>query len=381
MSRHTTGNSGAERQATMQADINAGEGVLVRNGRRQRVTVRDVAAKSGCSATSVSHILGKHGHRYLPETRERVLAAAKGLGYRPNASARAMLLGRFDCLALVQSTEQGRSSISAPALEGLSAAAERHDCHLSITRIADAMLEDRGLFPKLLRQLMADGMLVNYNTQIPPPFVQALQECQLPCIWMRSKQPTDCIYPDEYGVGVQATRHLIGLGHTRIAYADYGHGAYGLGTGHFGALDCERGYWRTMEEAGLAPRVLREKERVLRNERPDRFRHVFEGPARPTALVTYALSSALPAIHAALTLGLAIPRDLSLVTFGAQLEDIMGINLTTVASPEFEYGSEAVEMLMVKISEPERRLEPRVVACRLLEGDSCAPPPPLARQG
>lgn len=67
-----------------------------------RVTVRDVAAAAGVSATTVSHALNGKG-RVDPDTRARIAAIAERLGYRPNPQARALRTGRTNTIALVSS--------------------------------------------------------------------------------------------------------------------------------------------------------------------------------------------------------------------------------------------------------------------------------------
>ena len=54
------------------------------------VTIKDVAARGGVSKTAVSYVLSgrETGVRISEETRRRVLAAARDLGYHPNALAR-----------------------------------------------------------------------------------------------------------------------------------------------------------------------------------------------------------------------------------------------------------------------------------------------------
>ena len=67
---------------------------------RSRVTIRDVAALAGVSHQTVSRVINK-SKRVTAETRERVEAAIQELGYRPNAVARSMALGRTCMLACI----------------------------------------------------------------------------------------------------------------------------------------------------------------------------------------------------------------------------------------------------------------------------------------
>src|SRR5262249_14722657 len=68
-------------------------------------TIATIAAHMGLSRATVTHVLNGRGteQRIRPETQQRVLEVARELGYRPNASARAVRAGRFGSVALIQS--------------------------------------------------------------------------------------------------------------------------------------------------------------------------------------------------------------------------------------------------------------------------------------
>src|SRR6185369_16509410 len=83
------------------------------------VTIKEIAERSGLSIPTVSQVLNNKGHRYRSETCNRVLKAVRELGYRPNSSARAMRMGRFNCVALLLSTESYRSFLPNELLRGI----------------------------------------------------------------------------------------------------------------------------------------------------------------------------------------------------------------------------------------------------------------------
>jgi hypothetical protein len=71
-------------------------------GRPRRVTLHDVARRAGVSQPTVSLVLGNHPTaRIAPGTRERVLEAARALGYRPNVVARSLVRGRSYTLGVL----------------------------------------------------------------------------------------------------------------------------------------------------------------------------------------------------------------------------------------------------------------------------------------
>src|SRR5207245_8627942 len=75
-------------------------GTLLASGLRRMATIRQVAEKAGVSVATVSYVLNDV-RKVRPETKQRVLSAARELGYYPNAAARSLVVGRSSILGLV----------------------------------------------------------------------------------------------------------------------------------------------------------------------------------------------------------------------------------------------------------------------------------------
>ena len=339
------------------------------------VTLKQVAASAGVSQPAVSNILGAKAHLYRPETRERVLRAAREMGYRANAAARATATGRFGSVALLLSTVPHRSSLSGPLVEGIHDGLAERDLHLTLARLPDEKLTDRGYVPKILQQCLADGLLINYFDQIPPALVELIGAHGVPAVWMNSRQDANCVCPDDEDAARRATRRLLGLGHERVAFANYS------GDTHHSAAARYAGYADAMRVAGRVPRSIREV--TPRSERIGASLQWLDVPAeeRPTAVVAYSGTSAWPIREAAAALGLSVPADLSLVTFEDHPSDEIGVRLDTMVVPEREMGRVAVEMLLARIDEPGRSLPSRVLPFTHAAGDTVAPPAPTHTAG
>jgi DNA-binding LacI/PurR family transcriptional regulator len=98
-------------------------------------------------------------------------------------------------------------------------------------------------------------------------------------------------------------------------------------------------------------------------------------PDRPTAVLCYSTDDALPLLLAARTLGLAVPRDLSLVAVHDRPFTASGQDLTRLHLAFTEVGRIGVERLLARIAHPRTRLAPVAVPCPWYEGTTCAPPP------
>ena len=339
-----------------------------------RPTVKDVAAQAGVASSAVCVVLnGANGGNtgVSAAARARILEAAQTLGYRRNGSAAAARSGRFHGVTLLLSTVRTRSFLPVEMLDGICEALAAEDLNLSISRVPDEKLASQGYIPKVLREQMSDGLLVNYTYALPEPLEQLIARHHIPAIWMNRKTRNDCVYPDDFGAGVLATRHLIELGHTRIAFSPH------VETGHYSAVERRAGYETAMREAGLKPLILQPRHAgmLTMNEWRELAASWKSAPsARPTALVDYTPTSALAARLALAEVGLGVPAQISIVTFGPQVVDNYFAPLTTCLLPEHELGRVAVALLRQKIEAPDEMLEPQTVECQLSAATSSAPP-------
>lgn len=336
-------------------------------------TIADIAARVGKTCQLVSAVLhgGRSSSAASEETRRRIFRAAEELGYLPNAAARAVSTGRFGAVGLLLSTASWKSSLPGPTLEGIREALAGRDMHLSLGWFPDEKLTAAGYVPKLLRELMADGLLIKYDSFIPPRMIALIRRHRVPAIWMNSKQAYDCVYPDDLAGARMATERLLGLGHRRIAYADLNPRP---ARSHYSSDERARGYAEAMKNAGLEPLFLAGGAPVPMDARVALFKGILSRAERPTAIVTYGSTEAMPALYAAAAAGLRVPEELSVVTFAGAAQDSMGVRLAAALIPEEEMGRLAVEMLMEKLDRPSRRLGPRALAFGFDEGQTCAPP-------
>lgn len=180
----------------------------------------------------------------------------------------------------------------------------------------------------------------------------------------------DCVYPDDFGAGQLATRHLIELGHRRIAFSPH------LQTAHYSAGERQSGYETAMREAGLQPQILQPQRAgmLTMNEWRALAASWKTDAKHPTALIDYTPTSALAARLALAEVGLSVPAQMSVVTFAPQIVDNYFAPLTTCLLPEHELGRVAVEMLRQKIETPNEMLAPRTLACQLSEALSSSAP-------
>jgi LacI family transcriptional regulator len=245
--------------------------------------------------------------------------------------------------------------------------------HLILTSMDDHRLTDETYVPKVLDQWACDGLLIHYTHRFPQRMLELIARYQLPSIWINTKLPVDCVYPDDFMGAVTATKRLIELGHRRIAYVNLVHAG-----GHYSEVDRRDGYEATMREAGLVPQAMTFDEDLSPTGgvegRAAMADQVLSLANRPSAILCYETATAGPLLTAALRRGLKVPEELSIVTFGRMLRNDTGIALTTMLLPMTQVGARAAEMVLQKVAKPGQAIPAMAAPCQWSEGETCGPP-------
>src|SRR5919206_312301 len=184
------------------------------NGRRVRL--RDVAERAGVSVGSASHAFGRP-ELVSDQVRERVLAAAKELGYAgPDPAARRLRTGRAGALGLIFSERLAYAftdPAAPPFLRGV--AREIQDAHAGLLLIPDS--RQRAEAARGVAEAAVDGFIV-YSTPRNDPRVEAALARRLPVVTVDQPRdaPTPFIGIDDRAAARSAAEHVRKLGHTRV---------------------------------------------------------------------------------------------------------------------------------------------------------------------
>jgi LacI family transcriptional regulator len=350
------------------------------------VTIKQIAERTGLSIPTVGNVLGRASSRYSEGTRKKVLAAVAEMGYRPNSSARAVRRGKNGCAALVLSRSNLRilSHLPVGFLDGLDEELARHNMHLSVSRLSDEELSNDDFVPKVLREYLADGMIVNYTHEIPSRMLELIRAHHTPAVWVNAKLPHDAVHPDDLGAAESATRKLIARDHRRIAFIHLI--ATGIFEGaefdqirprlHYSAADRIGGYSRAMKEAGLQPQVVWNDRFTEERDSVMACTQILVERQPPTAVIAYSEFETPAILVAAAQLNLSIPRDLTVLQFAPDDQWIAGTLVPAIKVPTGEVGRRAVRMLLRKIELPNELCDSETVAYEQLEYEGIAPPPP-----
>ncbi len=157
--------------------------------------------------------------------------------------------------------------------------------------------------------------------------------------------PSDYVMSDHFGGALQATQHLISLGHRRIGFVSWRDPAISIE--HRFA-----GYRQALIEAGLPDdRSLAFEVEAYPSVEPEQLFGFFSRSPRPTAIFAANDQIALAVYRAARRLKIDVPDDLALVGFdNLDFTSHLDVPLTTVAQPTFDIGRVAVEVLWRRIN-------------------------------
>jgi len=303
-----------------------------------RATSHDVAARAGVSQPTVSLVLSSNPKaRVASATRERVLRAAEELGYRPNVIARSLVRRRSYALGVL--VPDLGNQFFADVVSGAERVAAEEGYAVVLTEQRDAPLE-RQLDALRARQI--DGVILDAAgaSAVPAAAFDGLNVVLVD----RPSNGWPGVASDAEGAGRLAAEHLLALGHRRLAFV-------GPSTDVHAFRMRERGFVRALAAAGVtvASERLRRAPATLEGGQAA-MRALLALPERPTAVFCANDLLALGAHKACTGLGVAIPREMSIVG----CDDIafarfVTPELTTVAVPARELGARAARLLVREI--------------------------------
>jgi LacI family transcriptional regulator len=301
-------------------------------------TIAEVASQAGVGASTVSRVL--NGGQVSQKARTRVLAAIEDLDYRPSASARSLVTGSTGTLALVipffthpSAVERTRGVLTAVDAAGF----ELVVCNVATPSHRDEYLGRRAPLDR------SDGLLI---TSLTPTDAEAdaIRRGGAPVVLLDARHPhLTSLSIDDVAGGMLATRHLIELGHERIAFVgDRPDPDFGFVAG----VRRREGYRRALEEAGIEADPALEREGPHGRAVAHRLtRELLSLDEPPTAIFAASDTQALGVLEAAGYEGFDVPGELSVVGFD-DVEVAPYVGLTTVHQPLEDSGRRGVELLV-----------------------------------
>ena len=296
---------------------------------KEPVTRNDVAEYAGVSTAVVSYVVNEGPRKVAPETRERVLEAIRALGYRPNATARALRMGTTRTFGLI--TPDGGNPLFAELAKAIDReAASRGYVVLQTSADGDPATERAKIAELLTRQV--SGLLL-----VAPHEDPDLSDAEVPAIAINRVLPTVSSVRPAYREGARhGVEHLV----------EHGHQVIGLVIGGTGHPERELGWQDALEAAGLPAGPIA-RAAFSREGGYTAGRQLVDAVPRPTAIFASSDLQAVGVLRALHEAGLRVPEDVAVVAFdGTRETEYTWPPLTVVRQPLEHLAQEAVRRLI-----------------------------------
>ena len=340
----------------------------VEQPRFKRVTTHDVARRAGVSQPTVSLVLSRNATaRVSAETRERVLEAARELGYVPNVVARSLVRSRSYAIGVI--VPDLRNPFFAEVISGAERVVSEAGYAVLLCETRE-IPRDRHIQALLERQV--DGMMMDAigASSLPESMVAGVNLVLI-------DEPPDRwpgVASDAIGAGRLAAEHLLQLGHRRFGFI-------GPATNVHATRMRERGFIQTLAAQGIRieSACLRRVAATAAGGQAG-MRALLNLRQRPTAVFCINDLVAAGAHKACSHDGVRVPEEMSIVGCDdIELATLLMPELTTIAIPARELGARAARILLQALQEGgEDQRTPsrprRTIASRLVVRGTTAPP-------
>lgn len=334
------------------------------------VTIKDVAALAGVSPSTVSRTC-KNNPSISEETKERVRKAMAELGYEPNFQASNLASQNSRTIGIIlpaSAKEVYENSFYLEAIQGIS-----HYCNgrQYMTTIVTGQDEAEILdaVRSMSRSGKVDGFIILYSKKDDPVIDYLFNEGLLYILIGKATQYTNqTIYIDNDNLlaGREAAEYLYQLGHRRIAYL-------GSDSSLMFSADRKAGYQLALasHQLPVRPEYCVEVKNVSENNE-EAIRGLLMQKDRPTAILVSDDILAVSLERVCLENHLAIPEDLSIISFNNSLfARLTSPQLTSIDIGAGQLGSEAASQIINHIENSNLLATKIIVPHHLIERDSC----------
>lgn len=341
----------------------------------QRVTMEDIARRTGVSLATVSLVLrDKPGIN--DETRRRVLVAAKELGYRRRAGQESAPGQALEQIGVIMKARPGdmpqANPFYAPILGSIEAACRQRQVNMLLASV----LVDVDNHPEQLpRMLLEDelGGIILVGAFVDHTIERLLQRRGTPAVLVDAYATSgahDAVVADNFRGAYEAVAHLLARGHRRIGLVGT------LPRAYPSIAERRRGYEQCLDDHGIAERYYADAH-LLPDEVLAASTELLRRHPEVTALFCANDGTALDAMLAARALERRLPDDLSIIGFDdIDLAAHITPALTTMRVDKLGLGRMAVQLLAARIEAPAGASVTAVLRPTLVERASVAPPRP-----
>lgn len=337
----------------------------------ERLTIGDIARRAGVSKGAVSFALnGRPG--VSEETRQRILAIADEMSWRPHSAARALGRAKAQLCGLVWARPArtlGVEPFFAQMISGLQAALSIGSVGLQLLIVEDVDAELE-VYRRWSSEHRVDGVVL-FDLRVGDRRIAEIERLQMPCVVLGGTPKhgrLSTVWVDDRAAMVSIVEYLAGLGHRRIAHI--------AGMSEF--LHVQRRMRALRDSApalGLESAFTRTTD-FSDTEGAAATRELLSGPQRPSAIIYDSDVMAVAGLAVAMEMGVSVPHDVSLVAFDdSALTRMMHPAITALTRDTFALGELVGKALLEQSADPGQVRHVRAPMPRLVVRESTAPPP------
>ena len=345
----------------------------------RRVTMRQIAERARVSIGTVSHVINETA-AVKPKLRDRVLEAIRSLGYQPSALARGLRRNQTNMLGMV--IPDITNPFFPGVVRGVEDIAYKRSFRVILCNADNDPAKEASYVRELQSYHIAGLLIIPAAGADSANHLRAYTSASVPVVCI-DRVPEgwkgDAVLVANEEGSYQATRHLIQMGHKRLAVIT---GPLKL----HNAAERLKGFTRALREAGLT--VDREFVQEAGFDSPSGHQstlRLLRMLPRPTAIFACNDLMAFGALQAVRELGLRCPEDVSIAGFDSlEFANLTDPCLTSVYQPGYQVGATAARLLLERIdglrSAPRKVLLPTELKRRNSVGPPCDQPTNRGRQ-
>ena len=327
-------------------------------------TIKDVAKLAKVSIATVSLVIHKH-KRISEETRERVLKAIETLNYHPSRSARGLVSRKTGNIGFILTNDHflRTEPFYTQIFMGTEFEAHTSEYYILLTTVLSNYAEGDHL-PRFVLERNIDGMIV--AGKVPSLLIDKLVKYNLPIVFidfMPSGKKSGVVIVDNISGGMQATDHLIELGHKRIGFI-------GGDIGHPSISDRLEGYKKALEISKIkfnSKLIDVEENYPARNNGYSAAKRLFEKNKDITAVFACNDAMAIGVMQYLKEKGIKVPDNVSIIGFDDVVsEDSIEPSLSTIRVPKMELGVEAMKLMIDLMKNGVQKTKKTVVPVQLI---------------
>ncbi len=310
-------------------------------------TIVDIAKRAGVSPSTVSRVITGN-LRISEETTEKVQKIMKEMNYYPNMIARSLAkrLTRIIGVLIPGDAEKAlRNPFFPEILRGISTAAHNNGYKVLLSSVNNPS-EEKKAIKDFARGGIAEGVVL-LTSRTKDPSIAELLKIGFPFVVVGKPErdrETNWVDNDNFAVGYELTKHLLELGHEKIAFL-------GVCSEFFFTVERLKGYKKALNEYGIEIRDdLIVESGFVDDSGYDLMNRLFQSGAKPTAVIACDDLLAFGVIKSINEHEMSVPRDIAVAGFNnVPLSEHSMPPLTTVEINPFALGHKAVQLLVANL--------------------------------